>query len=48
MMVMLKGEGKKNARSPLMGHALKVPAGWRQSRRPGGAEGAGRREARAV
>ena len=41
---MLKGEGKKNARSPLMGHAPKVPA----AARPGGAEGAGRREARAV
>ena len=33
-LVMLKGEGKKNARSPLMGHAPKVPAGRRRSRRP--------------
>ena len=33
-MVMLKGEGKKNARSPLMGHAPKVPAGRRRRRRP--------------
>ena len=34
LMVMLKGEGKKNARSPLMGHAPKVPA----AARPGGAK----------